>query len=130
MARNRSLRWCIFLLGSLLLVGCAPDSLELNETNSGSNITLRTGGTFTVSLEGNPTTGYAWEVVECDEQVLKLTGEDYVSSSDKIGAGGIKMFTLTAANPGTTALKLVYRRSWEKDVEPLRTFVANVRVTR
>ena len=130
MARNGSLRTCTFLLGGLLLVGCASESLKLDEGNSGSDVTLRAGQTFTVSLKGNPTTGYTWEVVECDEQVLKLAGEDYTSSSDRIGAGGTQTFTFTSSKPGTTTLKLVYRRPWEKDAEPLRTFIANVRVNR
>jgi len=105
-------------------VGCASD------TPKSDDVTVRAGRTFTISLEGNPTTGYRWEVVEYDERMLKLTGEGYTSSSDRIGAGGIQEFTFTASNPGTTTVKLVYRRSWEKGVEPLRTFVATVRVNR
>ena len=105
-------------------MGCASD------TPKSDDVTVRAGRTFTISLEGNPTTGYRWEVVEYDEGLLKLTGEDYTSSSDRIGAGGIQEFTFTASKPGTTEVKLVYRRPWEKDVEPLRTFTAHVRVNR
>jgi inhibitor of cysteine peptidase len=128
MVRNRPLRWCTFLLGSLLLAGCASDTPKSDEGNSGSDVTVRAGRTFTISLEGNPTTGYKWEVVEYDERVLKLTGEDFSTSSDRIGAGGIQEFTFTASKSGTTTVELVHRKPWEKDVEPLRTFTANVRV--
>ena len=130
MARNLPLRWCASLLVSLFLVGCASDSPDSDEGNSGSDVTVRVGRTFTINLEGNPTTGYRWEVVEYDERMLKLTGEDYTSSSDRIGAGGIQEFTFTASQAGRTKVELVYRRPWEKDVEPLRTFTAKVRVNR
>ena len=69
-------------------------------------------------------------MVEYDERMLKLTREDYTSSSDRIGAGGIQEFTFTASKAGTTTVELVYRSPWKKDVEPIRTFTAKVRVNR
>lgn len=46
--------------------------------------------------------------------------------SEVIGAQGIQTLRFEAVNVGKTALKLVYRRPWEEDVEPLETFSIKV----
>jgi len=112
-----------------LLASCAGRGIQIDESANGSEVTLRQGDTLTLKIEGNPTTGYTWEVAEVDEAVLSISGEaEYKSGSRLIGAGGTYTFTFKAAAPGTPPLKLIYYRSFEEGVPPVETFEVNVNV--
>lgn len=119
------------LLGCLFasVVGCSssgpsgPSSLTLEEGRSGSTVEIDTGEMFLVILEGNPTTGYTWEVDALDTTILQKIGEpDFTPDSDAIGSGGKFIFRFRAISVGQSPLKLIYHRPWEQDVPPLKTF--------
>lgn len=124
-------RICIIavLLGALvLLVACSPSKeFKLDADDKGCQIELKKGQILVIILEANPTTGYTWEIAELKEHVLQQVGEaGFEPESEAIGAQGIQTFRFEAVNVGKTALKLVYRRPWEEDVEPLETFSIKV----
>ena len=104
----------------------SPAGTTLSEKDSGKTIELGVGDTLAVELEGNPTTGYLWEVASEDTTVLTLVKDEYESDSDLAGSGGMFKFTFEAAAPGETTLLLVYRRPWEEDVDPIETFEVTV----
>jgi inhibitor of cysteine peptidase len=118
------------LVALTLATGCSPQQQEVKVTidDAGREMQLRKGQTLVVTLEGNPTTGYSWEVAEpLDEQVLRQVGEaEFKTESDLVGAGGVQILRFEAVNAGQTTLKLVYHRPWEKDVEPLETYSIQV----
>ena len=106
-----------------------PGMRWLTETDSGRTIDLRMGDRLSISLGGNPTTGYTWQVTAVDEQVLAPLGEPgYAASSEALGAGGVFAFEFKAVAAGKTALRLVYRRPWEKRRRPAQTFKVDVTV--
>ena len=112
-----------------LATGCTPQQeVKASIDDDGREKQLKKGQTLVVTLEGNPTTGYSWEVAEpLDEQVLRQAGEpEFKAESEALGAGGVQVLRFEAVNAGKTALKLAYRRSWEKDVEPLETYSIEV----
>ena len=121
--------WFLLVISSLMLGACSPMAM-FDKTYNGKTVELKAGETFEINLEGNPTTGYTWEVdVEPDPAVLGLSGEmDYRSSSDEVGAGGVFIFPYQATGPGETTLRLVYHRPWEKDEEPLEVYELTVQV--
>lgn len=126
---KRFIRFSTFFALLGLLASCAGRGIKIDETANGSEVTLRQGDTLTLKIEGNPTTGYAWEVSEVDEAILATAGEaEYKSGSPLIGAGGTYTFTFKAAAPGTTPLKLIYYRSFEEGVPPIETFEVNISV--
>jgi len=90
------------------------------------------GEEFEVHLQGNPTTGYAWQVAELDEQKVVKIAEEYVESrpgdQQIVGAGGAYIFRFRASAQGRTRIVMVYRRPWEKDVDPLRTYILDLTV--
>lgn len=104
----------------------------LTESDNGKEVSVKKGQMITVRLEANPTTGYGWEVSEIDPQVLTQNGEKTYEqasqSKNLVGGGGWETFTFTAQQTGETTLKLIYRRSWEKGVEPIKTFEVKIRV--
>jgi len=111
------------------LTACGGPVAKLEQADNGADVNLKSGQTFTVSLEGSPTTGYSWEVTEFDPAVIEWSGEaDYKADSMLIGSGGVFKFTFKAVAAGTSSLKLVYQRPWEEDVEPLEVFEVQVNV--
>lgn len=110
---------CLLLL---LLTGplCA---LELTERDHGRTFSVSAGEQVTLRLEGNPTTGYLWELLRYNQELLTLVGETgFVRDADRPGAGGRFIFRFAPRAVGETRLQLAYLRPWEKKIRPLRTF--------
>lgn len=117
------------LLAVLVLVAnCRPSGeIKLNAGNNGSQIEIEQGQILVITLEANPTTGYTWEMIEGEEQILQQVGEiEFQPDSKLIGAPGIQTLRLEAVNVGQITLNLVYHRPWEENVDPLETFSVQV----
>jgi len=105
----------------------APKQLNLSEKDAGSTVQLRAGDTLEVVLEGNPTTGYQWEVGGGDPAVIRQVGEaQFQPDTSAIGSPGKITLRFTAVAAGQTALKLIYHRSFEPNVPPVKTFEVTV----
>ncbi|MRR29915.1 hypothetical protein EG834_06260 [bacterium] len=86
-----------------------------------------------LTIDGNPTTGYTWEVESVDENVLKPAGKADYSTDFRLrpgmtGVGGTYKFKFTAVSAGSTTLKLKYWRSFEPENPPVETFEVTVNV--
>ena len=108
------------------------DPLTLSEEFSGKTLYISNDfQLFSVVLEGNPTTGYSWEVNGFDQSLVKLVGEPIYttqSPTNIVGAGGKFTFNfLTLGKAGETTIKLVYLRPWES-VPPLKEFTLKVKI--
>ena len=91
--------------------------------DAGTTVELQPGDQLGIVLDGNPTTGYGWELAAVDERVLlPLAGPVYQAHSDAAGSGGVFAFRFSAVKPGQTALRLVYRRRWEKRKRPVASY--------
>ena len=116
---------------SALLFACAgPSPVKLDESANGTSVSLRAGQTLIIALKSNPTTGYDWQVDQVDEKVVKMVKQDFKPASDpeRLGAPGQTVYEFEAVAAGTTGLRLIYVRPWEKGVEPQATFEVNVTV--
>ena len=90
-------------------------------------VTIELGQVFPVTVESNPSTGYRWEWIEDPNAIVEQVGQtEFIPRETDdpfiVGAGGWEIFTFQAVSPGQMTLALVYRRSWEEGVEPLKTF--------
>jgi inhibitor of cysteine peptidase len=118
----------------LVLTACTGgNEVKIDAAANGGSVEVKNGQILVVALESNPTTGYAWEVSEVDSGLLQLQGQSDYKAGDTggtlvVGAGGAESFRFLASGSGETTLKMVYRRSWETDVEPLQTFSVQVKV--
>ena len=133
---------CALVLAFIVLaaVGCSSGDadtsgdLSLTEADSGKSFTVKVGDIITVLIPGNTTTGYEWvaDLSDASAALLSLTGEPVYEqdpgSEGLVGAGGEYTFTFTAKAPGQAELRLKYWRSFEPDVDPIETFVANVTI--
>lgn len=116
-------------LTAVSLSACSGSKVRITEKDNAQTFTLQPGDTLSLSIEGNPTTGYNWEIEEVDTSILAPIGDpQYKSSSSLIGTGGTYTFTFEAKAIGTTNLKLKYYRSFEKDTPPIQTFAVTVNV--
>jgi inhibitor of cysteine peptidase len=103
------------------------EKISLTESSAQSTVNLMLGDDLVITLTGNPTTGYIWEKVKGSKKMLQQQGDyQYTKSGSKLGAGGIFIFSFKAIAPGTAKLRLIYRRPFEKNVKPLRTYDVTV----
>ncbi len=109
--------------------GSAHLPLTLTESDAGQALQMQAGERLHVSLAGNPTTGYTWEMTAVNRRVLAPLGAPaYRAESPAVGAGGVFTFAFEAVGSGRTVLRLAYRRPWEKGRRALQTFAVTVTV--
>ncbi len=85
-----------------------------DEDNGGAVALIYPLQNLDLLLKGNPTTGYTWEIVGADGQILALKGEPvFTADSEALGAPGVFTYHFEAQAPGTTALKLNYSKQGE-----------------
>jgi inhibitor of cysteine peptidase len=110
-------------------VHLAEATMELTEWDSGHAVELRLGERLAVSLEGNPTLGYRWEVEANDPALLQPNGTPQFTAAGGVPGGGGR-FTLkfTAISAGQTDLRLRYRRTFDKVAPPAKRFQVSVTV--
>ena len=103
------------------LSACGGSTVKLDETTNGQTVALKVGQKLTISLEGNPTTGYSWQVRAGSEH-LDLLSQEYEPGGTAAGAGGVEVFRFRALAPGETEIAFDYRRPWEREVHTSRRF--------
>ena len=129
------IKQCLVGLFVLLLLtgGCNPTEVRLDGTHDGAQKEIARGQVLFVTLESNPTTGYGWQVAEVDKSILRQVGDPEFKSSAQgnppvVGTGGTQTFRFESVGAGTTTLKMIYVRPWEKDVPPVKTFTVQITV--
>jgi len=112
------------------------DSLILGEVDAGREVQIPGDTMLVIELESNPATGYTWEVVDLNSQVLKLT-DNVLSTSNKtslksntplLGASQTQVLRFAGLRAGTSKVELVYHRAWEQNAVPLKTYSVSVNV--
>lgn len=108
------------------------DPLKLGKEFAGKTLFVsRDFQVFSVVLEGNPTTGYSWEIKDFDQSLVRLLGEPVFTtrtSTNLVGAGGEFTFNfLTQGKTGDLTLDFVYLRPWES-VPPIEEFTLKVKI--
>jgi inhibitor of cysteine peptidase len=111
--------------------GTQSGTVAINQDAAGSTVQLHPGQRLTVTLPGNPTTGFTWKMVPAAGSILASQGEAQFTAGStgpdgKLGAGGIYRFDFVALGTGSAPLKFVYQRSFEKEVAPAQSFEVSV----
>jgi inhibitor of cysteine peptidase len=108
----------------------SASDVTLTERDNGADSDLTIGSALIVKLPANPSTGYNWTVVG-EPSPLKLQKSSFHKSATRgnsVGASGTSVFHFTASSAGMATLTLVYRRSWEYNIAPIKTFTVRVNV--
>ena len=106
---------CVAIILGLGLSACesSDDTTYLGDSDNGRTVTLNIGNELEIALSGNPTTGYTWQLVAVNAQILAQDRDPvYYANSDATGAGGSYVFHFKAMGSGQTTLTLANRRSW------------------
>jgi len=121
---------------SMAILGCAVPGqsargsrpeIAIDQRAAGSTVALHQGQRLSVTLSGNPTTGFVWELVPGAESILARQGEArFTPDSDKLGAGGVYRFAFQALAPGKAPLKFIWHRPFEKGAAPARSFEVTI----
>ena len=104
--------------------------VTVTEADNGKAVELNAGQTLQVKLASNPSTGYDW-TLDGDPSPLKLVKSFHQANKKTAGMPGAPqttVFKLSAASAGAANVRLVYRRSWEYNVAPAKTFSVRVNV--
>ncbi|HVY49752.1 MAG TPA: protease inhibitor I42 family protein [Minicystis sp.] len=114
----------------------APRVVKIGEADDGKTVDVAKGDTVELTLPANPSTGYDWQVDQVDKTLGEPTrarGEGH-GPAGAVGAPTTVTFTWSLKSPldlaGDHAVVLAYRRPWEKDEPPERTFKLTLRVAR
>lgn len=92
-------------------------------------VRARVGEKFKVPLEGNPTTGFRWEVEVAPKgsNLVAIVRDEFEADTSQPGAPAIQLFEFQAIAPGTLKLVFHYRRAWEK-IEPREERIISVTI--
>ena len=95
------------------------------DTEQKYDFSVKCGDKFKIEVESNPSTGYKWHLLSFDEDIVKLVSSEFVSKlTNHVGSLGREHFNFEAKKKGSTSIKLVYRRTWEKQpMKPKEYFV-------
>lgn len=117
-----------------MIIGAASSALlpeKVYGTNAnGTTVTLKKGEALRVSLPENPSTGYSWDLSLSDG--LYLVSDQYIRDDTgirRVGAGGIHTWDIRATGIGLQQINGVYRRPWEVNAAPEKTYALNIHVS-
>ena len=120
----------VILLLSFFLIKCETAELsnsQITKAENGKQVSIKAGTDFSLVLDGNPTTGYIWQIKSIDTSSVSQNGNyEYKSSSGLMGAPGKFTFKFKALNKSRSLLKLYYLRGWEKGIPPIDSFKVNI----
>ncbi len=135
---------CAVVAISLSLFACAPTpnqaSVEvtyddfMNQQHVSKQFEIQTGGSLTVTLYSNPTTGFQWSESAqiSDQTVLQQTGHQFLSPESEPppppGTPGQEVWTFKALKEGTSTISMEYSRPWEGGEKAEWTFDLTVTV--
>jgi predicted secreted protein/putative hemolysin len=87
----------------------------LTEAENGGTVTFEAGRVFAVSLEENPSTGYAWRLNVTEGLINDSEGFEPASGDGElVGAPGVHTWTFHGETQGTYAIEGIYARPWEE----------------
>ncbi|MBQ4614598.1 MAG: protease inhibitor I42 family protein [Akkermansia sp.] len=113
-----------------LLLGATV--LATTTTAAGNSMELEVGQSTVITLRGNPTTGFVWQVTEHPQAVkVELAFESTKTAPNErpiCGRPRNTIVTITGVQAGHGTVRLIYSRPWEKDAPPAKTKVLNVTV--
>ena len=120
----------IFAIGGTVAAASADNSgpRVVNVSESGKQIELSPGDSLVVTLDSNPSTGFAWSISGItDEGVIDDVNNEFKGAdTGMMGAGGQEVWTFEAGDKGTSTIEMQYSRPWETGIEPAATFNVTV----
>jgi inhibitor of cysteine peptidase len=129
-------KWNWNVIICLFMISCVPlhsrKMMQVDETFNGREVALHLGDMLEVRLSENPSTGYRWTQPQGFSSgwttILKQVDDTFDSPASVPGRSGTRVLRFESIGTGDADLLMQYRRSWDKDAEPARSFRLHVRV--
>jgi inhibitor of cysteine peptidase len=103
--------------------------LALNEADTEKTIDVAAGDIIEIQLLENATAGYRWTLETIDKSVCEVIADGRHGPAKVIpGASGTHVWRLKATHAGNCRIEIAYRRAWQRDTPPTRTFKLGLRV--
>lgn len=96
-----------------LTIFCSTGRIILSKSDQGKTVVVSFNSDFSVNLESNPSTGFAWEILDIDSSIIRFNGKTFQAQDSLPGSGGVEHFVFKPVKKGKSLLKLGYLRSWE-----------------
>ena len=134
---KRVISWFVVALGLALVMTvtiwsqeplATPETSQVlvGEGDNGGQVDLKENQVLVVELDGNPSTGYMWEVDGLDQTSLRQVGPStFQQGSRLLGAPEKQTVLLQALRAGEASLNLSYRRAWETHAPPAEAGAAS-----
>ena len=105
-----------------------PKMIQVDRSDNGREVTIAVGEIVEISLAENPTTGFRWDLEVKPDPACTLVRSAFEPATGPPGKGGTRRWRFRAVRSGTGEVVLEYRRPWERDAPPRRTFKLSLRV--
>lgn len=113
-------------------------AINLKGADSGKTVSAGVGDLVIIELNANPTTGYSWQVEPVAKDApLVLKSKVFESLSQRnpevqptIGQGGFTTVMYQVVRSGKASISLFYRRPWEKEAKPAKTFKVTIEASK
>jgi inhibitor of cysteine peptidase len=105
------------------------NTIIIDQKNNNTRVDLRANQNLIVNLPANPSTGYRWEIVKYDEDLLTLNSRDYKqreAAPGLVGVGGTESFSFKALKPGQTRLVMRYARAHPNPEDTAEDFTLEI----
>lgn len=89
---------------------------KIYKENNNEEIKVAIGDIVIIELPENPTTGYQWESVNLNTEILEEKQNDFISSNSGIGAGGMKKFEFEVKLAKQESIILRNVQKWSNDI--------------
>lgn len=111
-------------------------SLQLTDADDGRTVTVTKGQNILVKLSANPSTGYQWVVASTNRSFGYPASDRFVASpasaAGAVGSAGVQRFMWKTSSVldlvGAHSVRLEYKRPWENNVAPAKTFSFTVNI--
>ena len=104
--------------------------IAVDDSANGREIVMHRGDVLAINLNENATTGFRWEIHSKPEGLREsVSPQEGSEATPRLpGQGTTRHFRFQALHKGAGEIHLQYRRSWEHDKVPARSFKLKVRV--
>jgi predicted secreted protein len=95
---------------------------QLSDGDNGAVVDARVGDVIEVQLGEMVSGGYRWSLEGAEATVLQPVVPEYEFAAGKVGGRSVAHFRFTVKQSGKSAIRLEYKRPWEKTEEPLKCY--------
>ena len=103
-------------------------TIALTESQNGTRVEIAKGQHLEIRLPVQGGTGFTWELASKPSAPVGLIGSKVLpaEAGNRPGGPQVQLFTFKPGTTGSGEIQLNYRRPWEKNTPPARTFLVHV----